>query len=142
MIIYNLFPLLAGPMPKWEAHFRRVAELGFDWMFINPIQQLGASQSLYSIADYFSINPAFLAAGSQQTSDEQVRQMTAQAHAAGLKIMTDLVINHCAVDSVLTREHPEWFLRAPDGRIANAACGDGAKVVWQNSWHHLSRTYP
>ena len=133
MIIYNLFPLLAGPMPKWEAHFRRVAELGFDWMFINPIQQLGASQSLYSIADYFSINPAFLAAGSQQTSDEQVRQMTAQAHAAGLKIMTDLVINHCAVDSVLTREHPEWFLRAPDGRIANAACGDnGAKVVWQD----------
>ena len=27
---------------------------------VNPIQRLGASRSLYSIADYFSFNPALL----------------------------------------------------------------------------------
>jgi starch synthase (maltosyl-transferring) len=53
--------------------------------------------------------------------------------AAGLKFMIDLVINHCAVDSPLTREHPEWFVREPDGSIANASCQHGAtKVVWQD----------
>ena len=60
MILYNLFPLLAGPFSRWGEHFSRAAGMGFDWVFVNPIQQLGASRSLYSIADYFRVNPAFL----------------------------------------------------------------------------------
>jgi starch synthase (maltosyl-transferring) len=133
MILYNLFPLLAGPFPRWQEHFDRAAKLGFDWVFINPIQQLGASRSLYSIADYFRFNPAFLDPQSTVPPEEQVQQMTAQAHAAGLKVMIDLVINHCAIDSQLTREHPGWFLREPDGRVANAFCQhNGEKVVWRD----------
>ena len=133
MIIYNLFPLLAGTMVKWNDHIGRAAEMGFDWIYVNPIQQTGASRSLYSVADYFRINPAFLDAESKLTADEQVRAMTARVHAAGLKIMIDLVINHCAVDSALTGEHPEWFKREPDGRVANAACDhNGERVVWQD----------
>ena len=30
MLIYNLFPLLAGPFGNWEPHFKRAAEMGFD----------------------------------------------------------------------------------------------------------------
>lgn len=107
--------------------------MNFDWVFINPIQQLGASRSLYSIADYFRFNPALLDPQNPVSSEDQVRQMTAQAHAAGLKVMIDLVINHCAVDSPLTREHPDWFVREPDGRIANSGCQhNGEKVVWRD----------
>jgi starch synthase (maltosyl-transferring) len=133
MIIYNLFPRLAGPMSKWDDHIVRAAEMGFDWLYINPLQQTGSSGSLYSIADYFSVNPAFLDGDGSGSADEQVRAMTARAHKAGLKIMTDLVINHCAVDSALTREHPEWFKREADGRVANASCDhNGERVVWQD----------
>jgi starch synthase (maltosyl-transferring) len=47
--------------------------------------------------------------------------------------MIDLVINHCAIDSPVTREHPEWFVRERDGRIANASCQhDGEKIVWKD----------
>jgi starch synthase (maltosyl-transferring) len=107
--------------------------MGFDWVFVNPIQQPGASRSLYSIADYFRFNPALLDPQSTASPEEQVRQMVAQARASGLKMMIDLVINHCAIDSHLTREHPEWFLREPDGRIANSFCQDnGEKVVWED----------
>ena len=60
MIIYNLFPLLAGPFSGWPKHFSRIAAMGFDWVFVNPIQRLGASRSLYSIVDPFSFNPALL----------------------------------------------------------------------------------
>lgn len=107
--------------------------MNFDWVFINPIQQLGASRSLYSIADYFRFNPALLDPQSSASPEDQVRQMTAQAHATGLKVMMDLVINHCAIDSPLTREHPDWFVRGPDGRVANSGCEHhGEKVVWQD----------
>ena len=133
MILYNLFPLLAGPFPGWGEPFRRAAAMQFDWVFLNPIQQLGASRSLYSIADYFRVNPALLDSRSAAAPDEQVRGIIAQARAAGLKVMIDLVINHCAIDSPLTREHPEWFAREPDGRIANSSCQhNGEKVVWKD----------
>jgi starch synthase (maltosyl-transferring) len=133
MILYNLFPLLAGPFSGWKQHFVRAREMGFDWIFVNPIQQLGASQSLYSIADCFQFNPALLDPANAATPEDQVRQMLEQARAAGLKVMIDLVINHCAIDSPLTKEHPEWFVREPDGRVANAFCmHNRQKVVWKD----------
>ena len=59
--------------------------------------------------------------------------MIEQARAAGLKIMIDLVINHCAIDSPLTRDHPEWFVREPDGRIASASCQHNLqRVIWKD----------
>lgn len=133
MILYNLFPLLVGPFNRWSEHFARAAGMGFNWVYVNPIQQLGSSRSLYSIADYFQFNPALLDPASAAPPEAQCRQMIEQARAAGLKMMIDLVINHCAYDSPLTREHPEWFVREPDGRIANASCQhNGEKVVWRD----------
>ena len=133
MILYNLFPLLVGPVPRWGEHFTRASAMGFDWVFVNPIQQLGASHSLYSIADYFRFNPALLDPQSAAPPADQVRQMVAQARTSGLKMMIDLVINHSAIDSTLTSEHPDWFVRKQGGRVANAFCMDnGEKVVWKD----------
>lgn len=131
MILYNLFPLLAGPFNRWNEHFIRAAAMGFDWVYINPIQKTGASRSLYSIADYFHLNDVLLDPTSSTSPDEQCRTMVLSGRAAGLKLMTDLVINHCAYDSQLTREHANWFQREPDGRIAHASCQHGTeRVVW------------
>src|SRR3974390_2987470 len=104
MILYNLFPLLAGPFNHWTNHFPRIADMGFDWIYVNPIQQPGMSRSLYSIADYFQFNRAFLDPTSTETPETQCRQMVAQARSAGLNVMIDLVINHAAYDAPLTRE--------------------------------------
>ena len=133
MRIYNLFPLLAGPLPDWTPHLQRAVDLGFDWIYVNPIQQSGHSGSLYSIADYFSIDQRFLKPRSGQAPDEQVRDMTGKAADLGLSVMTDLVINHCAVDSRLVREHPQWFKRDGD-RVANPYCveADGSRTVWRD----------
>ena len=60
MIIYNLFPLLAGRLSEWEKHLLRAAEMGFTWIFVNPIQLPGSSGSIYSIKDYFSFNPLLI----------------------------------------------------------------------------------
>ncbi|MBK1730666.1 alpha-amylase family glycosyl hydrolase [Thiococcus pfennigii] len=141
MRIYNLFPLLAGRLPHWTPHLERAAGLGFDWVFVNPIQPPGESGSLYSIADYFAINPALLAPHAAQSPEDQVRAMAAQAERLGLRLMVDLVVNHCAHDAPLVREHPEWFVRDGDS-VAHPYCveADGRKVVWgdlaQFDHHH------
>lgn len=131
MLIYNLFPLLAGSFTDWEKHISRAADMGFNWLFVNPVQRLGASGSLYSIADYLSINPAFVDEKSGKTPEEQLRDALRKAESLGIRAMIDLVINHCAVDSPLLRTHPEWFVWEGDGRVAHPfADEDGRRVVW------------
>lgn len=131
MKIYNLFPRLAGHFEDWGPHLERAAAMGFDWVFVNPIQKTGRSGSLYSIADYFAINKDFLNPNAPVSPKEQVLAMVAEAERHGLSMMIDLVINHCAVDSSLLKEHPEWFLHEGK-KIANPFCveADGTKVVW------------
>jgi starch synthase (maltosyl-transferring) len=133
MIIYNLFPLLAGRVRQWEPHLSRAAEMGFNWIFVNPIQRPGSSGSLYSVADYYSFNPLLLDQGIEKPPDEQIQEAIATARRLGLKMMVDLVINHCAVDSELIREHPAWFVWEAESRIANPFCYDNSrKVVWKD----------
>lgn len=133
MKMYNLFPLLAGRLPDWTGHIDRASAMDFDWIFVNPIQKPGNSGSLYSIVDYFEISPLFLDPQSRLSAEEQVRAFTHEAARRGMGVMIDLVINHCAYDSDLLREHPEWFFREHDGSIAHPFCMEnGHKVVWQD----------
>ncbi|MGO9951238.1 MAG: TIM barrel protein [Dissulfurispiraceae bacterium] len=132
MIIYNLFPLLAGKFPEWDKHFRRASEMGFNWIFINPIQLPGSSGSIYSIKDYFSFNPILIDEESGKQPLLQVRDMIKAAEQMGVRMMIDLVINHCAADSDLITKHPEWFLWE-NGKVSHPfAIEKGKKTVWQD----------
>ncbi len=131
MKIYNLFPRLAGHFDNWQPHLSRAARMGFDWVFINPIQQTGRSGSLYSIADYYAIDKSFLSPTAAIQPEAQLRAIVAEAERLGLSMMIDLVINHCALDSELVERHPDWFVRE-GGKVAHPFCvePDGTKVVW------------
>ena len=104
--------------------------MGFNWIFVNPIQVTGMSGSLYSIADYFSFHPMLIDSGSAFSAEVQVKDMVTSAGRHGLDVMIDLVINHCAADSPLVRAHPEWFSWSK-GKVVHPFCyGDNGKVVW------------
>ncbi len=114
--IYNLFPLLAGPVTEWELHLPRIADMGFDWVFLNPFHAPGFSGSLYAVKDYYRLNPLFQGR-SHKDADTLLADFLAAARASGLDVMMDLVINHTAKDSVLVESHPEWFARDEDGAV-------------------------
>src|SRR6184192_4166982 len=118
MIIYNLFPLLAGEIRHWKPHLQRAADMGFDWIFVNPIQYPGYSGSLYSIKDYFRFNPLIVDAPTPKEAAAEFKRMVADAESLGLKLMVDLVISHCAFDSDLVKEHPNWF-RRENGKVVH-----------------------
>ncbi len=134
MHIYNLFPLLAGKFSNWGGHMKRAAGMGFNWIFVNPIQEPGPSGSLYSISDYFSINPVFLdGKDGDSPAEEQVKAVVEEARGLGLRMMTDLVVNHCSTGSALLKTHPEWFQWEAGGKVAHPfAFEDGKKVVWKD----------
>ncbi len=129
-IIYNLFPLLAGRFGQWQSHLSRAKEMGFNWVFVNPIQTTGKSGSLYSISDYFGFNPLLTDDAGGKKPEDQVREMLAEAGQLGLRVMIDLVINHCSTDSELIKSHPQWFAWE-GGKVAHPfALDNGRKVIW------------
>jgi len=132
MIIYNLFPLLVGKITGWEPHLKRAADMGFNWIFVNPIQRPGVSRSLYSIADYFDFNSLLIDPECGLSAEEQVKQMISTAERLGLKVMGDLVINHCAADSELITSHPEWFVWENNNIVHPGADENGKRIVWHD----------
>lgn len=130
MMVYNLFPLLAGPFSRWTQHFGRIRDMGFNWLFVNPIQRPGMSGSIYSIKDHFEINPALLDPNGEEAR-QQIRAVVESARAHGLRVMIDLVINHCSIDSPLMKEHPNWFEWDQEGEVVHPYAMEGRKkVVW------------
>ncbi len=130
MIIYNIFPLLAGKFSEWRKHLERASKMGFNWVFLNPISLPGFSGSLYSVKDYFRVHSLLIDNKSKKSQEKQLKEMINTAEKNGLKLMVDLVINHCAIDSDLIKEHPEWFVWE-NGQVAHPFCMEGDhKLVW------------
>lgn len=131
--IYNLFPTLVGSVDAWTKQLDRIAGMGFNWIFLNPIHVPGGSGSLYAVKDYYALNPLFQGS-SKKSPDKLLAGFLKAAEKRGLKVMMDLVINHTGNDSVVAEQHPDWFVREPDGSLAAPFAldpsGSGGKTVW------------
>ena len=118
-IIYNLFPLLAGAMPRWLGHASRAAEMGFNWLYINSIHYPGFSGSLYAVKDYYRLNPRFLPPGTELSGLAVLEQTLRGLRDLGLWPVMDLVVNHTSRDCPLTDERPAWYVHDEHGEIAS-----------------------
>jgi len=111
LVIYEVFVRNHGPNGTFAdvaADLPRIKALGVDvvWlMAIHPVGEInrkGSQGSPYAIADYRAINPNF-------GSETDFKALIDTAHQLGLKVMLDVVYNHTSPDSVLAKQHPEWF---------------------------------
>lgn len=73
-------------------------ELGVDCLWIMPIYPSPLKDDGYDIADYMGIHPDF-------GTIEDFRELVTEAHARGLRVINDLVLNHTS------DQHP-WFQSA------------------------------
>jgi starch synthase (maltosyl-transferring) len=156
-VIYNLFPRHLGPIDAWSAVIPHIREMSFNAVFVNPFHETGLSGSLYSIKDYFRLNPLFLRQGQDAVNFKPLNKFIRDCRDARLDLIMDLVINHTAADSPLIREHPSWYKRDPSGEVAHPYAVDpddpGKVTVWgdlasidnehsgdrQNLWNYWDR---
>lgn len=106
--LYNLHPLLAGPIDRWREHLPRVAAMGFDWVYVNAFWAPGASGSIYAVRDPFELHP-LVRGDAQGSGDELVARFLSEAKAHGLQVMLDLIVPHAAREAPLAQQHPDWF---------------------------------
>ena len=104
-----------GTFADVEADLERIRSLGVDVIWFMPVHPIGKVArkgtlgSPYSIANYREINPEY-------GTKEDFARLIAKAHALGLKVLIDVVYNHTAHDSVLVKEHPDWYHQDETGR--------------------------
>ena len=138
---YNLYPKLVGSMDMWIQHFDRIQAMNFDWIYINPINYPGFSGSDYAVKNYYQYHPLYVTGkldfenpeAHVEKGNKLLKKVCQEAEKRGMKIMMDLVINHTAFDSPLSKEHPDWYERDNDGQLIHPGALDGEKwVEWKD----------
>ena len=136
---YEMFPRSAGKAPgkhgtfaDVEALLPYVSDMGFDVLYLPPIHPIGVTErkgpnnnpkasagdpgSPWAIGSaeggHKSIHP-------QLGTLEDFRRLLAKAGERGIEIALDIAFQ-CTPDHPYVREHPEWFLKRPDGSIQYA----------------------
>ena len=79
---------------------------------IGKINRKGTLGSPYAIQDYRAVNPEF-------GDLEDFKALADEIHKRGMRLMVDVVYNHTSPDSVLWKEHAEYFYRNPEGNPGN-----------------------
>ena len=112
-MIYNIYtPVFSskGNLAAITHDLSRIAGLGFSTILLMPIHPTGvpfenhpACGSPYAVADYYGIDPAL-----GQPSD--FVKLMSQAHALGLKVIMDVVLNHTAWNHPFVIQHPEYYV--------------------------------
>ena len=136
---YELFPRSAGSTPgehgtlaDLEARLPYVASMGFDILYLPPIHPIGFSErrgpnNQPGATKESHGSPWAVGAGSgghkaihpQLGTLEDFRRLVAKAKEYGLEIALDIAFQ-ASPDHPYVKQHPEWFLKRPDGTIQYA----------------------
>ncbi len=129
-IIYQVFPRQHSKKQNFLGvidDLDRIKDMGVDIIYLLPFHPIGekdrkgAKGSPYSIVDFYQIH-------SELGTLDDLKCLVKEAHKRDMKVMMDIVINHTSRDSVLTKEHPEWFYKKADGSFANRV-GDWSDIT-------------
>ncbi|HEX3998758.1 MAG TPA: alpha-1,4-glucan--maltose-1-phosphate maltosyltransferase [Pirellulales bacterium] len=136
---YEMFPRSASAVPgrhgtfaDCEARLPYVAQMGFDILYLPPIHPIGMAfrkgknnATTAQPGDFGSPWAIGGADGGHKACHRELgtikdfRRLLAAAKTHGIEIALDLAYQ-CSPDHPYAAEHPEWFLRRPDGTIQYA----------------------
>lgn len=116
-VLYSVFVrnhTKEGTLRAIEDDLDRIQELGTDYVWLLPIHPIGEVNrkgnlgSPYAIKDYRFIDPTL-------GTEEDFQHLVEEIHKRGMGIIMDVVYNHTSPDSLLAKEHPEWFYQDRTG---------------------------
>ena len=97
-----------GDVAGVRSRLNYIAELGCQAIWFNPFYRSPMKDGGYDVADFRDIDPVF-------GSVAEVELMVKEAHELGLKIILDIVPNHCSTEHVWFKaawasapDSPEW----------------------------------
>ncbi len=108
-----------GTFKAVEKELPRLKQLGVDLLWLMPVNPIGIKNhkgklgSYYSVRDYRAINPEF-------GNMDDFKHLVDAVHQQGMKVIIDWVPNHTSWDNVLTKTHPDYYMRDSLGHFVSA----------------------
>ncbi len=140
-VIYEIYPRVfsaKGDLNGVTARLDDLQKLGVNILWLMPINPIGQKEkkgsigSPYAVRDYYGINPDY-------GTKEDLKRLLSEAHARGMKVITDQVLNHTAWDNKLIVEHPEFYKKDANGKITYPE--DWTDVAWLDYSNQQLRKY-
>ncbi len=96
-----------GDLEGIRQHLDYFSDLGVTALWFTPVLEnnmKGGSYHGYATTDYYRVDPRF-------GTNEEYRQLIAEAHERGIKMVMDMIFNHCGVDHRWIKDMPsrDWF---------------------------------
>lgn len=96
-----------GDLAGVASHLDYLSDLGVTTLWLNPVQENDMSEGSYhgyAVTDYYRIDPRL-------GSNEDFKSLVTEAHRKGLKVVMDMIFNHCGSENPLFRDMPgeDWF---------------------------------
>lgn len=96
-----------GDLKGIENHLDYLTDLGITSIWLNPIQENDMKEGSYhgyAITDYYQVDRRL-------GSNEEFRNLVKEANAKGLKVVMDMIFNHCGSNNYLFKDMPskDWF---------------------------------
>lgn len=101
-----------GDLEGIREHLNYFKELGVTALWFTPVLENNSPDNSngystyhgYATTDYYRVDPRF-------GSNEEYRQLADEAHANGLKIVMDMIFNHCGFEHPWVADMPskDWF---------------------------------
>ena len=126
---YELFPRSWGGFAGVREQLPRLAELGFDVLYLPPIHPIGVTnrkgRNNAERAEPGDVGSPWAIGAKEGGHDaihpelgtvQDFRRLIAEARELGIEIALDFAIQ-CSPDHPWLTEHPEWFFRRPDGTL-------------------------
>jgi maltose alpha-D-glucosyltransferase/alpha-amylase len=132
-----------GDFPGLSAKLDHIASLGVNCLWLQPMYPSPFKDDGYDISDYTSIHPSY------GTLEDFERFLT-EAHARGLRVIIELVVNHTSdlhswfAEARSSRDHPrrDWYVWSDrDDRYR------GARIIFLDTelsnwaWDPVSKAY-
>ena len=96
-----------GDFKGISEHMDYISDLGVTAIWLNPTQEndmKDGSYHGYAITDYYQIDRRF-------GTNEEFCNLVNEAHGKGLKVVMDMIFNHCGSENYLFKDKPQddWF---------------------------------
>lgn len=103
----NLYARHGGDLQGIANHLTYISDLGATAIRLNPTQENDMKEGSYhgyAITDYYQIDRRF-------GTNQEFKELVKQAHSQGLKVVMDMIFNHCGNENYLFADKPskEWF---------------------------------
>lgn len=96
-----------GDFKGISEHLDYISDLGVTAIWLNPTQENDMKEGSYhgyAITDYYQIDRRF-------GTNEEFCNLVNEAHGKGLKVVMDMIFNHCGSENYLFKDRPQddWF---------------------------------